>query len=88
MTLTPDFPNPSFNLHLSFPARALQHERGIWDRDAKEKYRDRVGRERFLEKRGLECKDVHHPKILQASFKGFSSCPVGWREVSTFAFQG
>jgi hypothetical protein len=61
MTSTLDFPNPSFNLHISFPAYALRDERDIWGREAKENCRDHVGRERLLGKRGLESKDVHHP---------------------------
>lgn len=61
---------------------------GIWGREAKEKYRNPMGRKKFLQKKETESKDVQHLKFLQASFKIFSSYPVGWREVPTLAFQG
>lgn len=60
---------------------------GIWDREAKEKYRNHGWRD-FYRRKEQKSKDVQHPKVLQASFKNFSSYLVGWQEVSTFAFQG
>lgn len=86
MNPTLDFPNSSFHPSSIIPCISFTAWGWVLGTGMLKKNTGIMWAERNFHRRKKQT--VKHPKFLQASVKIFSSYPVGWREVWTFAFQG